>query len=106
MKPHFRIQHRSMEFSILPPTEDQLILGLHTSITVNGTSFQSGIHFSARVPDDLINLALLYKAIGYSLSMMQPGYLTPLPEGDPNEVDAMRLDYEVNRLWREENNRE
>ena len=102
MKRHFAIKHRTLRFNFLPPLD----MGDSTQINIyledQGIFSSFGFHFRA-TEEDTIALALLHKAIGTCLSIAQPGYLDPLPDGDHNEVDAMKLDYEVNRLWREGN---
>ncbi len=103
MKNNFTIKHRDIEFSFVPPREDQSVLGFHLSGGSNGSGVRVHTHFCGNIESDVVSLALLYKALGYALSMFQPGYLDPLPEGDENEVDAMKLDHEVRRLWREGN---
>lgn len=41
-----------------------------------------------------------YRDLGDALNHLQPGLTLPLPGGDPNEVDAMRVVYEADQLQR------
>ena len=103
MKDHFRINHRGMRFRFIPPSDTSPTLQIAMSFGAGGVSSDMTIHWNAILQEDLVALGLLYKAIGYSLAIMQPGYIDPVPDGDPNYIDAMKLDHEVNRLYREGN---
>lgn len=106
MKDHFKITHRGLTFSFLPPTSGERD-NCQIAIAADGygnNSFSLHTHFN---PDcyenDLVNLVLLHRAIGHLINAYQPGIVTPLPDGDPSEVDALKVLYTVDQLWREGN---
>lgn len=105
MKEHFKIKHRGISFSFLPPTEDRD--NCQIAIATDGApnnSFTLHTHFNPSCyENDLVNLALLHRAIGCLIHSYQPGVVTPVPDGDPDQVDAMKVLHEVDRIWREGN---
>lgn len=50
----------------------------------------------------LPHLLNFYRDLGAVLDDLQPGLVSPLPDGDKNEVDAMKVIYEADRLQRED----
>ncbi len=42
-----------------------------------------------------------YRDLGDLLDHLQPGLVNSLPEGDPSEVDAMKIIYEADQLRKE-----
>lgn len=92
MNDHFMVKMRGANLSFL--SESMVIRN------ENGT----GVYFTAQiVSDDPVAWGLIYRAIGNILEGLQPGLVSPLPDGDPNEFDAIRVSYEIDRLWREGN---
>ena len=45
-------------------------------------------------------LYLLWRDLGLLLNDAQPGLTLPLPAGDPNEVDAMKVHYVADQIRR------
>jgi hypothetical protein len=39
-----------------------------------------------------------YRDLGEAIDFMQPGVIAPLPDGDPAEVDAMKVIFEADQL--------
>lgn len=80
--------------------------GLDYFIDPNRTSLHLGFsgrsHHSHIFFNDLPNLLNFYRDLGEALDIMQPGLVSPLPEGDASEVDAMKIIYEADRLQRGE----
>jgi hypothetical protein len=104
MKPHFNIQHRGGSFSFIPPSDDRnnCQFGIRTENDGGSATILTHFHPSCR-PEDLVALCLLHRAIGSIIDHYQPGIVSPLPDGDSSEVDAMKVLFEVDRLWREGN---
>ena len=50
----------------------------------------------------LPHLLNFYRDLGALMNELQPGLTLPLPEGDPSEVDAMKVIHEADRLRLEE----
>ena len=48
----------------------------------------------------LPHLLNFYRDLGALLDELQPGLINPLPDGDPSEVDAMKVIYEADQLQR------
>lgn len=46
----------------------------------------------------LPHLLNFYRDLSEALNEMQPGLIFPLPDGDPHEVDAMKVVFEADRL--------
>ena len=92
MRDHFKVKMNGADLSFL--SESMVIRN------ENGT----GAFFSTQVVSaDPVAWGLIYRAIGNILDGLQPGIVSPLPDGDPNEFDAIRVAYEIDRLWREGN---
>lgn len=92
MKDHFKVKMGRADLSFLP--------GSIVIRNENGT----GVYFSAQVVSaDPVAWGLIYRAIGNILDGLQPGIVGPLPDGDPNEFDAICVSHEIDRLWREGN---
>jgi hypothetical protein len=51
--------------------------------------------------DSLPHLLNLYRDLGEALELCQPGITKPLPDNSPDMVDAMKIQYEADRLRRE-----
>jgi hypothetical protein len=64
-----------------------------------GFSNRGGIYINL-FPDSLADLYNFYRDLGELLDYHQPGLVNPLPDGDPSEVDAMRIIYEADQLRR------
>lgn len=75
---------------VLEPSRSSVLLGLH--------SHDIHTHIYLR---DLPRLLNFYRDLGECLDLLQPGLVSPLPEGDPSEVDAMKIIYVADRLRRE-----
>ena len=58
-------------------------------------------HYTHIFMRDLPRLVNFYRDLGECLDLLQPGLIFPLPEGDPSEVDAMKVIYEADRLRKE-----
>ena len=50
--------------------------------------------------DSLPHLLNLWRDLGSMLDELQPGLVNPLPDGDRNEVDAMKVIHEADLLQR------
>ena len=46
----------------------------------------------------LPHLLNFYRDLGDAINWLQPGLTLPLPDGDPSEVDAMKIIFEADRL--------
>lgn len=64
--------------------------------------FLAGEHYSSVLSRDLPRLLNFYRDLGEALEYLQPGLTKPLPDGSPDEVDAMKVIYEADRLRRDE----
>lgn len=50
---------------------------------------------------DLADALNFHRLLGQAIGELQPGLVDPLPEGDPSEVDAMKVLYEADSRMRE-----
>lgn len=50
---------------------------------------------------DPVEWGLLHRAIGRILDDLQPGVASPLPDDDPQLVDALKVMHEIDRKWGE-----
>ena len=92
MKDHFEVNIAEGRVSFLPSS---MVIRLETSL--------GGFSSTQIVSMDPVAWGLIYRAIGNILEGLQPGLLSPLPTGDPNEFDAIKVAYEIDRKWREGN---
>ena len=59
--------------------------------------FSDSIHSFLWV-DSLPHLLNFYRDLGALLDEAQPGLTNPLPDGDPSELDAMKVVFEADQL--------
>jgi hypothetical protein len=77
--------------------------GLEYWIDANGYNVQVGFHDGSGLHchiffNDLPRLLNFYRDLGEAIDFVQPGVINPLPEGDPGEVDAMKVIFEADQI--------
>jgi hypothetical protein len=77
--------------------------GLEYRIDANCYSVQLGFHdgsglYSNIFFNSLPRLLNFYRELGEAIDFVQPGVINPLPDGDPGEVDAMKVIFEADQL--------
>jgi hypothetical protein len=72
---------------LLDPSHGRLLASF------SGPTLHSHIFFN-----DLPRLLNFYRDLGAALDFIQPGLVNPLPDGDSNEVDAMKVIYVADQL--------
>jgi hypothetical protein len=77
------------------PTEYKLS-GRRNSVSITLSS-GSGLYLCLWV-DSLPHLLNLYRDLGELLDSLQPGLTSPLPDGDPSEVDAMKVVFVADQI--------
>lgn len=70
-------------------------LGRHTMFAFHGGG--SHTHLFCESLPMILNF---WRDLGDALNEAQPGLTLPLPDGDPNEVDAMKVIFEADQLQR------
>jgi hypothetical protein len=79
--------------------------GLEYRIDANAYTVQLGFHDGSGLHSNIFfnslpRLLNFYRDLGEAIDFMQPGVIDPLPDGDPGEVDAMKVIYEADQLKR------
>jgi hypothetical protein len=77
----------SLNYAI-DPSIYSVMIGFHAA---------SGLHCHIAF-DSLPMLLNFYRDLGEAIDFIQPGVINPLPDGDPGEVDAMKVIYEADQL--------
>jgi hypothetical protein len=77
--------------------------GLEYRIDANAYTVQLGFHVGSGQHSNIFfnSLPMLlnfYRDLGESIDFVQPGIVNPLPDGDPSEVDALKVIYEADQL--------
>jgi hypothetical protein len=77
--------------------------GLEYWIDSNVYSVQVGFHDGSGQHSNIFfnslpKLLNFYRDLGEAIDFAQPGVVNPLPDGDPGEVDAMKVIYEADQL--------
>ena len=61
-------------------------------------SFTSNSLYASFTAHSLPHLLNFYRDLGALINDLQPGLTLPLPDGDPSEVDAMKVIYEADQI--------
>jgi len=99
MKDHFKVKIGSgSEISFMASDKVSCFasISVYCDMPYVRTNFQI-------ITDDVVALCLIRRAIEHQIAALQPGLVNSLPPGDPEEFDAMKISYEVDRLWNEGN---
>jgi hypothetical protein len=77
--------------------------GLEYRIDANAYTVQLGFHdksgqHSFTFFNSLPMLLNFYRDLGEAIDFVQPGIVNPLPDGDPGEMDAMKVIFEADQL--------
>ena len=73
---------------------------IHLMIHNYNSPMPSGFYFSLDMAS-IVDAYNLYRILGRAIGAIQPGLVDPLPEGDPNEVDAMKVVFEADQRLKE-----
>jgi hypothetical protein len=95
-----KIESRRLSFAVF---EGPVNPGLEYRIDSDVYSVRVGFHdksgqHSIIFFNSLPRLLNFYRDLGEAIDFMQPGVINPLPDGDPGEVDAMKVIYEADQL--------
>ena len=88
---HEKLKIDNAKIEIRAHDHGHILLSAH-NLDHNG----SGMYFSLDIRS-VVDAYNLYRILGRAISSVQPGLVDPLPENDPNIVDAMKVVFEADQ---------